>query len=775
MRGESEHRLATKARSMPKSLRKSILRDFPETELHDWLEDLLGVMEPSASVARTHGNRELGKDLVLVKQDALEERVIAVVVHRGKISGKTKGDIDKIISQVRQAFAHPAEIPDREEELDVTRVWVFLIGTMSAGARVRLRRELGGTFRAVGIFNIDKITDLFSENLPSVFFRSHVFDVIDDLVTDLETQHDFCGTGKTLSECFEPPMLQRPSSTKLSRTDSRPFVRRQKPVKHSAISDSLKPGHRIAVLGAPGSGKSVLLSKLTLDMFHQESERSLKSRESLTQIPVLVKALSIREVASAAGLLERVLPANLPPDTGVSALMVDGLDELAWDERAPTVERLAAWTDELGAPLVISARTSEAARGLLVDFDTFEIEPFSIGQAVRLFTRLVQQQKHLANLRESIARFQEKIPMTPLSLSLLIRLVEDLGEIPASIAELFDRFADLIVGRYDKDRGIQVIFEYWLKRQFLAAVAFEALLDHGRTQLSGDEFAGFVRDFATKYGLAEEQLDTFLREIERAGVLACGEQVAFVDRSFFEFFAATYLSQKRDEIEDVDTLVADLYFSNTASEVAVFYVGLKRELPERTLDAVLTGPRDEPYAAADRFMVGRLLQAAWGTPAALKERGMLEGIVLGHWIRETLVDEARQLPRGFPLIHCDFLVLSLAKAAYDSMFLADPGLRVLKELRASEEPHVLYDCVLLLYSIARHLDPGQLEAQIQELYESLSLCDSVAFDEKASAFLLLRMISEGHRSLSRTIEKRIQRLVKSSPETFRALLRKRKT
>ena len=71
-------------------------------------------------------------------------------------------------------------------------------------------------------------------------------------------------------------------------------------------------------------------------------------------------------------------------------------------------------------------------------------------------------------MRESLEKIQAQILLVPLSLMLLVELVEEHREVPASVTELYDRFFDMALGREDREKGIEVLFDYHIKKKFLA-------------------------------------------------------------------------------------------------------------------------------------------------------------------------------------------------------------------------------------------------------------------------------------------------------------------
>ena len=127
--GVDTSELIQQARSLSRDRRKEILMSIPERDLHFDLKELFKNMEPGYSIEVTQGTKELGKDLVLVKQDNITIDVIGVVVKCGNVKGKTLGEVNEIRgrieaalaiggdrktkeieSQIRQAFSHEAEL-----------------------------------------------------------------------------------------------------------------------------------------------------------------------------------------------------------------------------------------------------------------------------------------------------------------------------------------------------------------------------------------------------------------------------------------------------------------------------------------------------------------------------------------------------------------------------------------------------------------------------------------------------------------------------------------
>lgn len=93
--------LKAKAASIPKNNRMQFIRDMRELTLQKKLKTLFEKLDSSYTVEITQGQNELGKDLLLFKQDKLMSSIIGVVVKRGDIKGDTLGEANEIIEKVK--------------------------------------------------------------------------------------------------------------------------------------------------------------------------------------------------------------------------------------------------------------------------------------------------------------------------------------------------------------------------------------------------------------------------------------------------------------------------------------------------------------------------------------------------------------------------------------------------------------------------------------------------------------------------------------------------
>jgi hypothetical protein len=398
--------------------------------------------------------------------------------------------------------------------------------------------------------------------------------------------------------------------------------------------------------------------------------------------------------------------------------------------------------------------------------------PFDFNQAMGLFNKLTDSTKVLDALRDGLDHFQFQVKMTPLSLLMLIEIVEENNEVPASTTELYERYSDQILGRYDKDKGIQVLFEYHIKKSFLSSLAFEEFYKKNRLEISVAEFEDFVVSYLETYGLENDETSRrrFLDETERSNILDCRHNlVMFKHRSFLDYFTGLYIYNRRDEIEGVEDIVVSAHFDGLWNDIAFFYSGLKRDLPTSILKKILSYEKSGLIANLNKFLVGRLLQAAWYSPKKTKQLGVEKSIELAPILREQLLNALKSdVKRDVPIIVADFLVLFLANWSLRSTFLHRDVMHCFDQLRAEPSDEDVYKMLILLWSAQKFLDEQEVSQRVQELMTAIKKVN-LSLEDEGRITGILRTI-EMDESVKKSITRHHRKLQRKHPKVFKKIL-----
>lgn len=768
------------AKNIPYKSRAKHLLSFSEVELHEELKSLFEKMEINDPVEITHSNDEYGRDLVIERKDAWGKRYIGVIVKKGASSGKITGKsgkvIDKIVMQTREALSNPC--PLREISADVVRISeikVIFVGKLTTHAVWRVQNEVKGA--SIQPFAIGWLIEKFTECYPEVFFQGKLAEYIKEQISVFETKRESMIQPSPLSSSFVSPWvseIEAPSS--LTEEMIETFRTRRLPFQD--LEQVVEERKRVLLIGDPGTGKTTALAKIALDIFEKcigviTSDKGIAQLE----IPISVKAgdLVSKDIEE---LIETDLPAGPARErVNIKVILVDGLDEVRVDKRAEIVVKLDTFCKSHNYGLVVSTRKVEALKDAITPFRQYELLPFEYKQAMAFVRRFVEDPELLSIIDEGLRRKDLKMSLTPLALELLIQVASVEKEIPASTTEIFERFTDGVLGRFDAAKGIQSVFEYFIKKRFLAELAWSEFYLKDRLIISYKDFNGFVQIYAQKYGRVGQKLDQFISEIIRAGILEVGDTVSFRHRSFLEFCSAFRLAQHRADHENLNEDVASIYFDLMWTEIAFFYIGILREVSEQIVQKLDDYDESQFEFKLQKALIGRLLQAGWDTPSNIKLIALEVALRQIRSIRDELdsaIDtaiKAKGVP--VPVIFSDFFIIALAEYSFGSITFLNEVLSLCNKLSMVHDYDSILKCLLLLWPNRHRLTGSQTKERMVSTLDELSKLEKsqkLTIRDKYISLFILQNIEEEDTELLRSVRRKMDRVKKLYSSEMRRLL-----
>ncbi|MCD4670000.1 MAG: AAA family ATPase [Actinomycetia bacterium] len=756
--------------------RKKILISYKETELHNYLKELLSRMDPSSLIEITHGPEERGNDLVMVKNDVFRESVVGVVVKSGNIGGKTKGKVDEIKSQVEQSLAHPVmlkAIPDRT--FKVSEVWIVIAGILTKAAHERLEKEVKEKSGNIRIdFGIDWLVENFTLFYPQVFFEGKLMDFLAEKILQLEKSVlTFSQRGKNLSECFVKPLLSKIDIPE--NVDEEKFFIKIEEERFSfdQLNNILKPRTKILLIGDPGVGKTIVLNKYVLDILQEIWSSAVQNNlPEQVKIPIKISAKDFLKIDSYEALIQHFIQnhTDLYNRFKVTIIIIDGLDEVLSDVRNELLEKAKNFSEQLNCSLVVSTRKTDLLRNPPVNFNKCELLPLNYNQALEFYTKLIFDTRILDALREGLESIRYQMVMTPLSLFLLLKIVEARKEVPASITELYDQFSDIILGKYDLERGVNILFEYHIKKRFLAKLAFEEFFEKKRLEISEDEFSLFIKNYANLYGWNEEQLKIFVWEIERAGILNFkGNAISFSHGSFMDYFGAYYIWDNREKIKDLEDFIVQIYFEDSWNDVAFFYIGLQRKIEISLLNKLFEYSQEGITTNAEKFLTGRLLQAGWHSTSDTMYLGIQKAITYAPIIQEDFSKILDKNEKPIPKIYADFLVLLFSDLSFGSRFLLDRGKELIEALEDQPSYENASMMMSLLWAFQRLLSKDDIQKSINSILYVLNGVPKQNIEKKAKILSILMFVGQEDPDFTRILRRKQKQLIQRNPEVFKRL------
>jgi len=550
--------------------------------------------------------------------------------------------------------------------------------------------------------------------------------------------------------------------------------------KHKKPFSSLKhlTDHKenIILAGDPGTGKTLVLAKIALDKLKQAFNRTTRERSTKPiEIPVLVPAKKLVNFSTSKELVQDFIgDKKIIKRYKIEHLLVDALDEAPLEDRTIVLERAKQFSLDLNCPLIISSRKIDIIKSTPQGFEQYELLPFEVGQAMELFRKLAKNATMLEALQDGLERVKSHIIMTPLSLLMLMKLVEEREEVPASITELYDRYTDTVLGRYDKDKDIEVLFAYITKGRFLAELAYCEFYQKDRLEIPCDDFDNYAKSFFMNYrGDEKAGFDYFMSEIKRSGLLKCGETtVRFWHRSFLDYYVAFYIYENREDFQNLEDIVVSIYYDLAWSETAFFYSGLKRRISLSMLKRILDDERENLDVHINKLMIGRLLQAAWDSSRETMLFGVEEAVKFAPSVRQKFLNIVRKSKGYVPEIAADMLLIMLSDLSFKSKFLYKEVMSSFQALLQVEpDSTAMYKMLTLLWAMQKFLTDEELAEYIGELAHKTKKAQ-LPFREEASIFLILNAFPIAEKSTRKLVSGHIKQLKNENNSIFEKIVPK---
>lgn len=276
----------------------------------------------------------------------------------------------------------------------------------------------------------------------------------------------------------------------------------------------------IVISGDAGTGKSTLLKKVGEKLIKLNQENIERKN-----IPVCISTLELLEEKYQINQLVTkklsVFFANFNlEDLSKSyqiTLLIDSIDEFGGEEQKMILNELQNLSQNHKIRYIITSRNSDKMESLGEKiFDSYTIERFNNEQVKKFISNFFlgensKTESLLDALREN--RIIERLPITPLTLSLISILYEENNlEIPATIADIYDNFNSLIIGRLTVSSRIEFV-DISFKERILSLYALHLLEKEQHIPLTKEEFFIFFENYfkektlPIKKGTLREVLD----------------------------------------------------------------------------------------------------------------------------------------------------------------------------------------------------------------------------------------------------------------------------
>lgn len=313
---------------------------------------------------------------------------------------------------------------------------------------------------------------------------------------------------------------------------------------------------RLIITGSGGSGKSILMRHLLLDALAQANV-----------FPILIELrnLNDNDRSLRGEILENLRVHGFDLDEkyvdqslsdGAFVLLLDGFDEVQKSSRKRLERDIRLLSNSSSCQIVITSR-EDASLQSWPQFTTARISRLTLDEACDLVERVnfdpdIKAQ-FLHNLKGGLFVTHEFFLSNPLLLSIMLLTYGDSAEIPRKLSSFYHQAFealfhghDALKGSFKRDRATDLdIYEFAKLFSAFCILTFDARA----FRFSRIDALRHVRKSIELTGLHRVSPEGFLDDARQAVcmLLEDGLELAFIHRSFQEYFAARFISDA-DEV-----------------------------------------------------------------------------------------------------------------------------------------------------------------------------------------------------------------------------------
>ncbi|NQT51746.1 NACHT domain-containing protein [bacterium] len=585
------------------------------------------------------GPDEQGKDCVFVEYDKMGMAVIiAVQTKKGNltVSKNTHQNVCEAITQLRTALSTRVTLLAKRMRVQPERVYLCVSGKINDKARNHIVGEVADP--RMRFMDANDLIPLIDARYPELWFgidadkfpylRKFMNSLLEtsDTITLSEVGVTSDSAAPITDDMYVPLYLHRYKPKSVKRSGK---VHVEPELESLPVQSVMKRREAlIHLVGEAGSGKTTALRRLAYTL----ADRCLSSAAS-GYLPLLLRA---RDIATTdLPLLELLRRVTEPfTDTGRCCftvdelrkgdicVLVDALDEAPPDRRASVVDRILAFHEEYPrCKVVLTSREYASIVSLptLTGFTRLRLTPINLQQAEKILDRLEKGRKVSEDTsKEMLRRLHEVhgMDLSPLLVTVFVATSDySRKDIPANITELFKKFTEMMLGRWDQRKGLAQQYQAQLKDFLLCELGFH-MHSQQITEIPLAECREIFRSRLADTG-HEADLDLLFEEtVIRSGLFILdGDRVSFRHNLLQEFFAGRGVQSAA-------------YFQNVIAEdwwkhAVVFYFG---EHPSRHTELANLVNSLEQFEGAILYnaavAIGLALQACYLSKVADKRHTM---------------------------------------------------------------------------------------------------------------------------------------------------------
>lgn len=573
-------------------------------DLHPLLKALFPKLPNITNTDYTHGPREMGADFILTKRDNTldKEDYIGIIVKVGKIK-QDHGDVERQIDECELERT----IQGGTKKITLTEIWIITNNGITTGAQDKIHHKY--RYRNITFINDEKLCQLIDK-----YFPEYWKDVTVETGEYLRSVAQHANNLNNKTSLIDSSSFYVPQNIIKKQNAKNPY---SKKIKHqkTSLEKELETESHIIIEAMMGSGKSTLLSQLALHYSDSEVFNTTKI------LPIIITAKEMLSTfqGDTKRVVEEIYKNKVEPASSY-ILMIDALDELKIDneEKVAFIKSIHETSTKLNfaCKVVITSREIdefEATENYEKLYSRYQLCPLTVKQVINLVENICKDTNATRKLEQDLDKSHlfRVLPKTPISAILLARLLsEDVQEIPSTMTDLYSKYMELVLGRWDMSKGLQSQKEYDAINNVTINIA-TFVMENSLVEIPKGDVKSILDNYVDSRNLKIDKEKIFSSLVKKREVFSentSKQTIAFRHRTFSEYFYA--LGLHRDNTATISEDVYDIYWSNSF----FFFLGIKRDCPELLKAIDELDIKQEPYKLMRTYHSGNFLLAAYLTP-----------------------------------------------------------------------------------------------------------------------------------------------------------------